>query len=96
MTAYFIAEIRIEDPGALGDYARGVAVVVADHGGRFLARGGEIHAVEGDWRADRVNIIAFDSIAAGLAFYNSAEYQTYVASRGGAATVRSVIVDGVA
>ncbi|NBT52766.1 MAG: DUF1330 domain-containing protein, partial [Marivivens sp.] len=39
--AYWIAHVNVTDEAAYGEYAKRATVAIADHGGKFLARGGK-------------------------------------------------------
>ena len=50
MPAYVIADVyEVRDQDALVEYRRRNTDAVANHGGRFIVRGGEIEALEGSW-----------------------------------------------
>lgn len=74
MDAYLIANITVTDPVWYQQYRAGVGPVVDRFGGRFLVRAGTLHPVEGDWALDRLVVIAFPSMDALRAFYDSPEY----------------------
>jgi uncharacterized protein (DUF1330 family) len=41
---------EVTDPEALNEYRSKVRATVEHHGGRYVLVGGELEAVEGDWR----------------------------------------------
>ena len=49
MPAYVIADIDVHDPERYEDYKAGSPASIAEFGGRFVARGGAVEALEGDW-----------------------------------------------
>ena len=71
MPAYLISTIEITDPAAYEEYRKLVAPVLQKYGGRFLARGGKIDYLEGDWRPKRVVIVEFESVEKAQAFSDS-------------------------
>jgi uncharacterized protein (DUF1330 family) len=75
MTAYLIANVEIENREAYQEYVRRNTAIVAQHGGRFVARGGKCTVLEGAWTAHRVVLIEFPDAEAAHAWYQSAEYQ---------------------
>jgi len=93
---YVIAEITVTDPEAYKQYAATVAPMVAKFGGKYMVRGGQTVAVEGDAPAGRIVVIEFDSLAAAQAFEGSAEYQAIAALRHRAARSRVFLVEGTA
>jgi uncharacterized protein (DUF1330 family) len=94
MPAYLIADIVITNPEGYVAYRPMAAESVARHGGRFVARGGEIVALEGDWNPSRVVIIEFPSLDAAKKFYHSDDYQAALKVRLENSTGRVIIVDG--
>ena len=53
MPAYLIVETDIRDPEQYELYKAASPGAVAAGGGRFLARGGELTVLEGDWQPRR-------------------------------------------
>ena len=94
MPAYLIADIEITNPEGYAAYRPLAAASVTKHGGRFIARGGAIDALEGGWTPSRIVIIEFPSMDAAQKFYHSDDYQAALKVRLGNSTGRVVIVDG--
>ena len=92
--AYWIARVRVTDPGRYRDYMALAPAAFAAYGGRFVVRGGDPIMIEGGAPPERVAVIAFDSAAAALACHDSPEYRAARAAREGAAEVEIVIVKG--
>jgi uncharacterized protein (DUF1330 family) len=86
----------VTDPEAYKQYAAAVTPVVAKFGGKYIVRGGQTVAVEGDAPAGRIVVIEFDSLVAAQSFEDSAEYQVVVALRHKAARSRVFLVEGTA
>jgi uncharacterized protein (DUF1330 family) len=61
---YAIAEITVTDADAYKQYAAAVAPIVARFGLRYVVRGGQTVALEGDPPGGRIVAIEFDSLAA--------------------------------
>ena len=61
MAVYFIADIEVTDPESFEGYKKRVAPIVEKYGGRYLVRGGEPTAVEGDWKPTRIVVLEFPS-----------------------------------
>ena len=95
MSAYVIADVTITDPALYDDYRRQVAATVQAHGGRFLARGGEVLPLEGGWDAKRVVILEFPDMEALQRWYGSPEYAPLAALRQRASRGRLIAVAGV-
>lgn len=71
---YWIAHITVNDAGAYEAYRGLVPGILAAHGGTFVVRAGRQTIVEGTSRP-RTVIIAFPSLEAAQACYDSAAYQ---------------------
>jgi uncharacterized protein (DUF1330 family) len=81
MAAYVFASIEVTDPEMYDEYRKGVAATIAQHGGRFLARGGAVVPLEGPFVPKRIVIVEFPSMAAAQAWYASPEYAPLLALR---------------
>jgi uncharacterized protein (DUF1330 family) len=68
--------------------------LVEKHGGRYLVRGGELHAIEGDLGLKRLVILEFPSIEAARRFYGSPEYTLLLTLRQETARSDIVLVEG--
>jgi uncharacterized protein (DUF1330 family) len=96
LKGYVIAEITVTDPQAYKEYAATVPAIVAKFGGKYLVRGGQTIAVEGDPPSDRIVVIEFDSLAAARSFEASPEYRAVAPLRRKAARSRVFLAEGVA
>jgi uncharacterized protein (DUF1330 family) len=94
MTAYVIAEVEITDPAAYEEYRRRVNAVNARFGGRFIARGGRIEALEGGWSPERVVIVEFPSMEQALKWYRSADYAELIELREKSSRFRMIALEG--
>jgi uncharacterized protein (DUF1330 family) len=92
MSALWIAHVHVTDADAYGKYAKGAGVAIAAHGGKFLARGGDYHTLEGAERERHV-VAQFPSKQAAIDCYHSVEYQAALAHAKGAAERDLVIVE---
>jgi uncharacterized protein (DUF1330 family) len=92
MSALWIAHVHVTDADAYGKYAKGAGVAIAAHGGKFLARGGDYHTLEGVERERHV-VAQFPSKQAAIDCYHSDEYQAALAHAKGAAERDLVIVE---
>jgi len=93
---YVIAEITVTDPEAYKQYAAAVAPVVAKLGGKYIVRGGQTVAEEGEAPSGRIVVIEFDSLAAARSFEDSQDYRAVAPLRRKAAHSRVFLVEGVA
>lgn len=96
MVAYLMVRADVRDKEAYGEYAKRSPAIVAQFGGRYLARGGETISLEGAEESRRVVIIEFPSLATAKAFYESPEYQAARAYRADAGEAEFIVVDGYA
>jgi uncharacterized protein (DUF1330 family) len=81
MPAYLIANIEVTNPDGYRAYTEQVGATIAAHGGRFLARGGSVEVLEGDWEPQRLVILEFPTVEAAHTWYHSADYQRLKAVR---------------
>jgi uncharacterized protein (DUF1330 family) len=96
MPAYVIASVEDAwDQEKLVRYREGNTDVVAAHGGRFVARGGESAVLEGDWDPLRIVIIEFPDMDAARAWYESDGYAPLRELRRSASVTNIVVVEGV-
>jgi uncharacterized protein (DUF1330 family) len=81
MSAYIIAQVRIDDPERYAEYRAGVPAAVAKYGGRFLVRGPRVEVLEGRHDGRRVVVLEFPSMAELRRFWDSPEYSALRALR---------------
>lgn len=95
MAAYVIVETDVTDPAQYERYKAASPAAIAAGGGRFLARGGELDVLEGDWQPSRLVVLEFEDLAAARRWYESEVYQQAKELRDGAAHLRMVAVQGL-
>jgi uncharacterized protein (DUF1330 family) len=95
MPAYVIVETDVHDPEQYERYKEASPGAIAAGGGRFVARGGELAVLEGDWRPKRLVVLEFEDLPAARRWYASPEYQEAKRLREGAADLRMVAVEGL-
>lgn len=94
MTALYIARARIIDTQRYTDYAARAPQSIADHGGRFLVRGGRHQVMEGPTELNRVVVIEFPTFEQGVGWFTSPEYQVIAGlRRDGGGEVQSIMVE---
>ncbi len=92
---YWVSCYReVKDPEALAAYAELAGPAVAQHGGRMLARGGQVTAYEAGL-ANRTVVIEFDSYDRALAARESDEYAAALERLEGAVVRDFRVVEGV-
>jgi uncharacterized protein (DUF1330 family) len=95
MPAYIIVETDVHDPEQYERYKAASPGAVAAGGGRFIARGGELAVLEGDWQPKRLVLLEFPDLETAKRFYESERYQEAKKLRDGAASLRMVAVEGL-
>ena len=78
MAVYAVVQVDVHDADAYAKYAELAGPAVLKHGGKFLARGGEVHVMEGTTRA-RCVLVEFPDIETAKTFYNSPDYKEALA-----------------
>ena len=95
MSAYLIAEIEVTDPATYEEYRAQVAPTVERRGGRFLVRGGAVHALEGEWTPKRLVVIEFPDVDKLMEWHQSDEYERLKRIRQSSSTSTVLAVEGV-
>lgn len=95
MPAYLIVETDIHEPEQYGRYQEAASGAVEAGGGRFIARGGELTVLEGDWHPSRLVLLEFEDLEAAQRFYVSPAYEEAKRLRQGAANLNMVAVQGI-
>jgi uncharacterized protein (DUF1330 family) len=95
MSAYVIVDVEVTDPQGYAGYKQIAPAAVELYGGKYLARGGPNETLEGDWQANRLVILEFESVERAKAWLNSPEYAPARAMRHKYAHSRMVVVEGV-
>ena len=95
MAAYVVVDVERTDLERAARYSEMSGPSVERHGGRFLARGGALDVLEGDWEPERLVVIEFVSTDAARAWFDSDDYREARAVREGAGNWRMVVVNGV-
>jgi uncharacterized protein (DUF1330 family) len=81
MAVYLIASVEVLDSTGYEEYRTRVPSTIAEHGGRYLARGGTTEVLEGTWPPGRCVIVEFPDMAKFRAWWSSPEYQELRAIR---------------
>ena len=95
MAAYLVLDIEVTDPAGYEEYKKLAPQAVAKYGGKYIARGGKVENLEGDWNPSRVVILEFPSAEQAKAWINSPEYAPARALRHQYAINKAVVVEGV-
>ena len=76
------------------EYRKAVPATIEAFGGKFIARGGSLTLLEGEWKHPRVVIIEFPSREAAEAWYASPEYRTIIGLRLDSTAGDLIIIEG--
>jgi uncharacterized protein (DUF1330 family) len=94
MAAYLIADIKVTDNGWVPEYAASVHDIVHKHGGKYLARSGNVKTIEGKPPdTTLIAILQFPSAEAAEAFVNDPQYAPHAAARKGGSDSRFQLID---
>ena len=94
MPAYVISDVEIRDPALMERYRALAQASIAHYGGRYIACGGTVEPIEGDWRPQTIIIVEFPSMERAREWYRSPEYAEALKVRGTALDRRLIFVDG--
>ena len=96
MSAYLIIDVTgIHDEPTYATYRSQVSSGLRAAGGTYLARGGAIDVLEGDWRPGRVVVVRFESTEAARQWWTSGEYEHLKRMRQASTTTNAILVEGV-
>jgi uncharacterized protein (DUF1330 family) len=94
MAAYWLARSKINDPVEYKKYTDLVPGIIAQYGGKVLARGGKYQIMEGPQDFQRFVVIEFPSLEDGVKCFESPEYVAAAKyRRSGAGIVENVIIE---
>jgi len=94
MKAYVIAIEAVHDEGMFAKYREQVPGTLVLFGGQFIARGGRLTMLEGQWQHPRTVIIEFPTRESAEAWYKSPDYQDIIGLRHGSSSGNLAILDG--
>mgnify|MGYP000894982509 CR=1 FL=1 len=95
MPAYVINDMEVTDPATFEEYKKLSPATVARYGGRFLARGGAVESLEGEWLPERLVILEFPSVQQAKAWVDSTDYAPARRMRQLSANSNIIVVEGV-
>jgi len=90
---YWIAHVSVKDAENYPQYLTAAQPAYEKYGAKFIVRGGQSTAPEGEAR-DRHVVIEFDSYQTALDCYNSPEYQAAAKHRQAFADSDLLVVEG--
>ena len=95
MAAYVIVDITVTDPTDYEEYKQLAPAGVSAYGGKYLARGGAVEILEGNWNPKRLVILEFESIDQAKRWLDSPEYRDAKQIRHRCADTNMVAIAGV-
>lgn len=96
MSAYLIVDIaEVLDAEAYAEYRGRVSPGIEAAGGRYLARGGALDLLEGDWKPNRVVVVEFPSMKEAQEWWKSPGYAELKALRQRSTRTQMILVDGL-
>ena len=93
MAAYFIVDINVADRSKFKEYAQAVQRTVEAYGGRYLCKWGVAKALEGDWGANKIVLIEFNTADDAKSWWASEAYRPLKILRREASTANVLLVD---
>lgn len=94
MKAYVIVEIQINDPVLYEEYKKLTPGSLEKYHGKFIVRGGQSEALEGDWNPQRIVVLEFPSVKLAKDWWNSNEYAPAKSLRQRTAYTKMLLVEG--
>jgi uncharacterized protein (DUF1330 family) len=95
MAAYVIYQCEVVDSDRYEVYKPHAADSVAEGGGRYIVRGGQVDVLEGEPPAGRTVVLEFPDRQTALDWYHGQRYTEARRLREGAALARMFLVEGV-
>ena len=95
MAVYAVVNVRVTDPARYEEYGAEAPATSERYGGRYLARGGAVEVLEGDWDPQRLVVLEFESMEHFREWYDSPEYAPLRRLRGEAAATQFAVVEGL-
>jgi len=94
--AFIVVELNVKNQEGFQAYAQKVPETIAQYGGTYVVRGGNVETLEGAEPDGRVVILRFDSVDDAKTWMTSPEYAAIKDIRHQTAATRSYMVEGLA
>lgn len=96
MTAYMVAQIRVDDPAAYKIYLAGFLPIFERYDGEILVTSSvDTEVVEGEWAYPRTVIMKFPSLDQARNWYQDPDYQALAQHRHASAQTNLILVEGI-
>lgn len=89
-----VIDNEVFDQEVFAEFAPKIVEAVQAHGGRFIMRGGQSEAIEGDWTPQRIVVMEFDSFERAQAFVRSDDYTSLNELRSRCMHSKVIVVEG--
>jgi uncharacterized protein (DUF1330 family) len=93
--AYVLVDNTVHDASAYAAYIEQIAPTVAEYGGEYLVRGGEVIYRDADWSPSRLVVIRFPDVAAAQRWIDAEELQHLHQMRRDHARSQMILIEGV-
>jgi uncharacterized protein (DUF1330 family) len=94
MTVYIIADVKVTDEAWVPAYAAAVHDLVHEHGGKYLARSGNVKTLEGTpLETTLIALLEFPSAEAAEGFVNDPRYAPHAQARRDGSESRFQLID---
>ncbi|MFT4863418.1 MAG: hypothetical protein ACI95C_002649 [Pseudohongiellaceae bacterium] len=94
MSVFLIADIKISDDSWIPDYAANVHNIVHKHGGKYLARSGNVKVLEGEpLDTSLIALLEFPDAKAAESFTSDPEYAPFASARRQGSESRFQLID---
>jgi uncharacterized protein (DUF1330 family) len=94
MSVYLIADVKVIDDSWIPEYASSVHDIVHKHGGKYLARSGNVRTLEGEpLETTLIALLEFPSEEAASAFANDPDYAPFAEARRRGSESRFQLID---
>jgi uncharacterized protein (DUF1330 family) len=94
MSAYLVAQLKINDRKEFDEYRAGVHGTIDKHKGEIIISNESFEIMEGEWPYTKTVVIRFPSMDAAKRWYESPEYQKVVQHRFRAADTNLIFIEG--
>jgi uncharacterized protein (DUF1330 family) len=95
LAAFLISDVSVKNAEAFQTYRTRAADSIVKYGGQYLARGGDVQALEGTWSPLTIIIVEFPSVELARTWYRSSEYALALDVRDAALSRNLILVDGI-
>ncbi len=96
MPTYLVVDTLLDKPELYEEYKLKAKPMVEQHGGEYLARGGNLTLKETDlWSPTRMVLIRFPDSASANRFYESPEYQAILPISKQSARRTMIMLEGI-